>query len=166
MFSFISALQFLQGRLQVCNPKDRPFQLIFAQSISHPCASTICCTTARPSPVPSVCVVNTAKNLRPVLRRNSRPVVRYLHIGAVVVLPARPDADPLTVFRHRLLGVQDQIEQRLAQKLFVSLNRQRLGIDLKFDLFLFQIVIQRPRDFAHHGIQVRRRAPLRADAKN
>ena len=51
-------------------------------------------------------------------------------------------------------GVEDQVEKRLAQKLFVGLDDDRLHQDLQLDFLFLDVVIQGAGDFAGDGAEI------------
>src|ERR1039458_7457332 len=69
----------------------------------------------------------------------------------------RQNLDP-AVLTHRLDGIEHQVEQRLAEQLFVRLDGHWLTLGFDADFLFLDVVSQRMHDFVHDGIQCEFRA--------
>ena len=74
-------------------------------------------------------------------------------------VPFAGDDTDFTARFDRLDGIVQQIEQRLAEQLFIRLDHQLFVHDLQSNVFLVDIVIQCAHDFADDGPQRQRGAP-------
>src|SRR5438876_3058543 len=87
------------------------------------------------------------EDLGAVFRRDARAVIANFKERLLVVPFAGDDPD-FTARFDGLDGIVQEIEQRLAEQLFIRLNHQLFVHDLQSNVFLLDIVIQRPHDFA------------------
>ena len=93
----------------------------------------IFCVVGRPRPEPPGLVEKNASNICDAVRSSMPQPVSIRCIATRVAL-RRGAHDQLPAVGHRLLGVEDQVQQRLPKRLAVEHHARQLGIEIAHDL--------------------------------
>ena len=93
----------------------------------------IFCVVGRPRPEPPGLVEKNASNICDAVR-SSMPQPVSIRWSATVSPCADGAHDELPAVGHRLLGVEDQVQQRPAERLAVEHHARQVGIEIANDL--------------------------------
>src|SRR5438045_5283374 len=104
------------------------------------------------------------ENFQALTGRHSVAIVANFEGGFRSVCPAANDLD-FAAWIHRLSRIQQKVEQRLPKQLLVGLNDQLIAGDVELNIFLLNVVIQRPHYLADHSAKTDCRATHFARAR-